>query len=193
MTTASKTKAEVATAAAESDTKAEGKVEKLELSEANTQLEWTGSKVTGKHDGSFKKLAGSVELVDGKLENGKVAVTIDMSSVEADHPKLTGHLKSGDFFEIDKHPEAKFVSTKVEKGGKDGATHTITGNLTLRGVTKSIRFPATIKSENGKLMVNSEFVINRKDFGVDYPGKPDDLIRDNVVLRLKLNVPRKAS
>ena len=68
-----------------------------------------------------------------------------------------------------------------------GSTHSITGNLTLHGVTKSIAFPAKVAiAENGGVTFDTEFAINRKDFGIVYPGKTDDLIRDEVVLRLNV-------
>lgn len=188
-----KVRAEVAEAAKSAEAPANATAEKLALTSSNTKLSWVGSKVTGKHEGSFKTLSGSVELTDGKAEAAKVSVEIDMASVDSDHPKLTGHLKSGDFFDVGTHPKSKFVSTKIAAGGKDGATHTITGNLTLRGQTKSVSFPAKVQLDKSKLHVGAEFVINRKDFGIAYPGKPDDLIRDDVVLKLEIDVPRSSN
>jgi polyisoprenoid-binding protein YceI len=70
-------------------------------------------------------------------------------------------------------------------------THTITGNFDLHGVKKSISFPATIQVAADSVSANAEFSINRKDFGINYPGKADDLIRDGVVIKLTLKVPRK--
>ena len=66
---------------------------------------------------------------------------------------------------------------------KDTSTHTVSGNLTIKGIKKSISFPATITSNNG-FQMTSEFSINRKDFNITYKGKPDDLIRDDVLLQL---------
>lgn len=193
--TEGKTKATVSSAVAvasapAADTAAAGKVEKLPLASGESKLTWVGSKVTGKHDGGFEKFTGTIELTDGKIEQGKVTVEIDMTSVTSDAEQLTGHLKNADFFEVEKFPTAKFESTSVKAGGKDGATHTITGNLTLRGETKSIEFPATINLAEKELTVKSEFSINRKDFGIVYTGKADDLIRDDVLIRLDLKVKR---
>ena len=91
-----------------------------------------------------------------------------------------------DFFASTEHPEAKFVSTEIRKGGEGGATHTVEGNLTLRGETKGISFPATITVDGGAVAVKSEFSINRKDFGMTYDGKADNLINDLVVIKLDL-------
>lgn len=149
---------------------------------------FTGSKVTGSHDGNFKSWNGSVELKDGKAAGGKLEFTVQADSVECDvgkandwTPKLVEHLKSPDFFDVAKFPTATFKSTAIKA---DGAAYKITGNLTLHGVTKGVEFPATIKIEGKDIKGDAEFTINRKDFGIAYAGKADDLIRDGVVLKV---------
>ena len=104
----------------------------------------------------------------------------------ADDPKLTDHLKTADFFDVAKYPQATFVSTEIKPGGEKGASHTITGNLNLHGATKSITFPATIAVSPDAINVDSTFSINRKDFGINYAGASDNLIRDEVVLKLQV-------
>ena len=167
--------------------------EKLVLSSDTSKLDWVGSKITGSHDGSFEKFSGSIVLADGKAEGGHIEVTIDTTSVQSDAAKLTKHLKKADFFDVEKHPKATFVSTTIAKGGADGATHTISGNLELNGVKKSISFPAKIAITDSAVTSTSEFSINRKDFGIVYKGKPDDLIRDDVVIKLDIKASRKKS
>jgi len=167
-----------------------GQPVKLALNAEKSKVQWVGSKVTGKHEGGFKTISGSVESKDGKIEGGQVTVEIDMTSIYSDSNRLTGHLQSDDFFAVEKFPKSTFQSTQVKKGGADGATHEVTGNLTLRGETKSITFPATIGLTADSLTVKAEFSINRKDFGIVYEGKKDDLIRDDVVIKLDLAVPR---
>ncbi len=159
----------------------------------SSKIEWTGSKVTGKHDGGFKVFRGDVKLVDGAPEKSSVFVDIDANSLFTDNDKLAGHLKSGDFFDVVNHPKASFTSTEVKKGGEKGASHTVTGNLTLRGVTKSITFPANVRTSASGVEVDAEFAINRKDFGLVYAGKPDDLIRDDVVIKLTVRANKKPS
>jgi polyisoprenoid-binding protein YceI len=95
---------------------------------------------------------------------------------------------SDEFFNVKEFPKATFASSEIKAGGEGEFSHTVVGNLTLHGETKKITFPATIKMEGDKVMVKSEFVINRKDFGMKYPGKPDDLIRDEVVIKLDLTL-----
>ena len=114
-----------------------------------------------------------------------------MASVFSDADGLTEHLKTGDFFEVSKFPKSSFKSTKIVADTAKGAdNYTVTGDLTMRGVTKSITFPAVIKVSDAEVTVNSEFSINRKDFGIIYAGKADDLIRDDVVIRFDLRSAR---
>jgi len=165
---------------------------RYEFDPSTSKVEWTGSKVTGKHDGGFKTFKGTVQLVDQTPEKSSVNVEIDTGSLYSDSDKLVSHLKSPDFFDVAKFPTATFASTEVKKGGDKGASHTVTGNLTLHGVTKSITFPATIKTSPGAVDVDAEFAINRKDFGLVYAGKPDDLIRDDVVIKLTIRSQKKS-
>lgn len=151
-----------------------------------------GSKVTGQHILLFKTWTGSLQLKDGKAEGGALKFDVDVASVVSDpdnrnpfSEKLDGHLKSGDFFDVEKSPKATFESDAITAGGL-GGTHTIKGRLTLRATTKEVTFPATIAAAGKDITGKAEFTINRKDFGLAYPGKPDDLIRDGVVLKIDL-------
>lgn len=190
-----KTKAVVSntnTAASSSPATKPANGEAVAITAENSKVEFTGSKVTGKHEGGFKNFAGTVDLVNGKPEESWVSFEIQMNSVFTDADGLTKHLQTGDFFDVEKFPKASFASTKIAPDQAKGAGYySVTGDFTLRGVTKSITFPAKITVDADKVSVESEFVINRKDFGVVYAGKPDDLIRDEVVIRLNLNPQRK--
>ena len=157
----------------------------------NSKIEFIGSKVTGSHNGSFQQFSGEINYA-GAPEKSRVTVTMDANSITADDPKLTQHLKTADFFDVAKFPQATFQSTEIKSGGSNGATHTITGNLTMHGVKKSVSFPATISVTADVASVDSNFSINRKDFGVSYAGAPDNLIRDDVVLKLTIRA-NKAS
>ena len=158
---------------------------------------FVGSKVTGSHTGDFKKWSGSVTLAGGKAEGGKLEFTVQTASVVADEgsrndwtPKLEEHLKGADFFDTAKFPTATFASTEIKAGGS-GGSHTVKGNLTLRGVTKVVSFPATIVVKGSDVSGKTEFSINRKDFGLVYAGKADDLIRDGVVLKIDVKASAK--
>ncbi len=173
-------------------TKMETKGTALPLTAENSKVEFTGSKVTGKHDGGFKVFTGTIDLVNAKPEESSVAVDIDVNSVFVDDEKLAGHLKSADFFDVEKFPKASFKSTKIVPDTAKGAgNYTVTGDFTLHGQTKAITFPAKITVNDAEVAVEAEFSINRKDFGIVYAGKADDLIRDDVVIRLNLKSSRK--
>ena len=167
------------------------KSETLAINPENSKVEFVGSKVTGRHDGGFKKFAGTIALVNGKPEDSTVSIDIDTASVFTDTNDLTKHLMTGDFFDVAKYPKASFKATKIAPDTEKGAGHyMVTGDLTLRGVTKSVTFPATITVVGDSVAVNAEFSINRKDFNILYTGKADDLIRDDVVIKLDLKAPR---
>jgi polyisoprenoid-binding protein YceI len=163
---------------------------KYAFSDADSKLEWTGAKVSAKHDGSFKTFHGTIEAPESNPEKAAVHVDIDAASISVEPPKLNGHLKSKDFFDVESFPKATFQSTQIKAGGDKGATHTVTGNFTLHGVTKAISFPATIKVAGERGDVDAEFVINRRDFGLVYPGKADDLIKDDVLIKLTIRAKK---
>lgn len=162
----------------------------LTLAPGDSKVEFTGAKVTGKHDGVFEKFSGWIALEGDKPEAAKVFVEIDMSSAKTDSEKLDGHLKSKDFFEVETYPKATFTSTEIKAGGEGGATHTITGNLSLHGVEKSVSFPAKITVAKDKVTAEAKFSINRKDFNIVYAGKADDLIKDDVLIKLTISAKR---
>ncbi|NNC87752.1 MAG: YceI family protein [Akkermansiaceae bacterium] len=149
----------------------------------NSKIGFVGSKVTGSHEGGFKEFTGHFTIADGKPVGTDHKVEINLRSTWADNPRLARHLKGPDFFDVPRHPMAVFDVTSIEK---IDTGYSVTGNLTLHGVTKSITFPATV-SQNGKVAkIKAEFDINRFDWGIAYPGKSDDLIRKEVVLKLDL-------
>lgn len=157
---------------------------KYAITAQNSKVDFIGSKVTGSHNGSFQKFSGEIDYA-GAPEKSRVSVTIDADSLTTDDANLTKHLKTADFFDVAKFPQATFVSTEIKPGGQN-ATHTVTGNLTLHGVTKAVTFPATISVTPDTANVDASFSINRKDFGISYAGAPDNLIRDDVVLKLTI-------
>jgi polyisoprenoid-binding protein YceI len=157
---------------------------------ANSKIDFVGSKVTGSHDGGFTNFVGELRVVGGKVADTGNRVVISTDSLWSDNPRLTGHLKNADFFNVPVYPTATFETVSVS----DGATNsTVVGNLTMHGITKQISFPATIKVADNQVSVNAEFSINRFDFDMKYAGRADDLIRKEVVLKLNVNAaPGKA-
>ncbi|MGB8224677.1 MAG: YceI family protein [Polyangiales bacterium] len=160
----------------------------LAINPSNSKIEFVGAKVTASHPCGFTDFAGKVDLGQ-PVETSRIEVTIQTASLYADKEKLTKHLKSPDFFDVAKFPTAMFRSTEIRA---EGEGHTITGDLTLHGVTKRISFPATLAVTDTHVSANAEFSINRQEFGIAYPGMPDDLIRDLVVVKLSLTLPRQS-
>ncbi len=170
----------VSSAKEESTTPAEGK---QFASTAESKIGFVGSKVTGSHEGGFEKFNATIFVQDGELVPNGTNVEIDMDSTWSDSNRLTGHLKNADFFDVPTFPKSTFKTTNIEKAA-DG--YNVTGNFTLHGVTKSITFPADIQISDSEVKVNAEFFIKRFDFDIKYPGKVDDLIRDEVVIKLDI-------
>ena len=123
--------------------------------------------------GEFDKVSGSVSLDDEHPEKSSVQVTIDVNSINTRNEQRDNHLKSADFFDAANHPQLTFESTKVQKAG---AGHfKVTGNLTMRGVTKSVVLDvegptAAIKNPWGKTVrgVSVSGKLNRKDWGLNW-------------------------
>ena len=149
-----------------------------------SKVEWVGSKLSGDHRGGFEKITGTAILsgVGERVKVEELHAEFDMRSLFSDHKKLTQHLLSPDFFDVESFPKSSFRMVGYEN-------KKMTGVLTLRGVQKEISFPCDLKMEAKRVSIKAEFTINRKDFGIIYPGRPDDLIRDEVLL--KLNVKYK--
>src|SRR6266849_8375749 len=167
---ANKPRATVANAAPESDSAKPANAETLVISPENSKVEFVAAKVTRSHNGSFKQFAGAIDLVRNSVEASRVTIDIQMNSVVTDEDALSRHLQTPDFFDVAKYPKATFTSTKIVPNNAGGSTHNVTGNFELHGVKKSITFPATIQVADS-VSVNAEFAINRKDFGLLYPGK----------------------
>jgi len=154
----------------------------------SSAIGFVGSKVTGSHEGGFEEFTGHFTVDDaGEVTGG--LITIDMESTWSDNDKLTDHLKNEDFFHVTEHPQSMFTVTSVEKADED---YKISGNLKLRGVEKNITFPATATKDGDTVMVKAEFDINRKDWGIVYSGKADDLIRDEVVITFDLTASKES-
>ena len=186
---ADKTKAVTGEATKVASPAAAAQGQKYLITPQNSKIEFVGSKVTGSHNGSFGDFSGQVDYA-GTPEQSSVRINIKADSLTTDTPDLTKHLKTADFFDVAKYPEATFVSTSIKAGGDKGASHTVTGNLTLHGVTKAVTFPATISVTPDVATVDSTFSVNRRDFGINFAGQANNLIRDDVVLKLTIRASK---
>jgi polyisoprenoid-binding protein YceI len=155
---------------------------------------FVGRKVIGSHDFEFKKWTGFTQLKNGGIAGGQIAFEIQTESVVADEnnrnqwtPKLEKHMKDPDFFDVKKYPTATFSSETISPLVDGGPNRFIvTGLLTIKGISKKVSFPATVTQANGAISAQAQVTINRQDFKIAYPGKPDNLIQDEVVLTIKV-------
>lgn len=155
-----------------------------------SKIEFVGAKVTRDHHGQFKAFDGSIDYA--AAQPSRISFDIDLNSVETDTEKLTGHLKSPDFFDVATYPKATFVSTSVTPapaGAPNGTTHVLKGTLDLHGTKKDIEIPVVAQQTAEGVHTTSEFTINRHDWGISYKGAADDLIKDNVLIKLDLWFP----
>jgi len=163
--------------------KADPGAQALRLVAESSSIEFVGAKVSGDHRGSFGTPNGSLTL-GGPDEIKTLSVQVATTELQIEPDGLNKHLRGEDFFDVDKYPKASFALASASK--KEGSTYEIVGDLELRGVTKRISFPGTIKFTAGKVDATASFKIKRKDFGIVYDGMADDVIKDDVLLDLKL-------
>ena len=136
-----------------------------------SSVTWTGSKVIGGgHTGTVDLASGTIVLDDGVLTGGTfaadmqtIAVT-DLSGSAAE--KLAGHLFSGDFFDTAEHPGATFAVTSVEPTGQ--GAYAVTGDLTIKGETHAVTFPATLSTEGDRIVASGTATVDRTKYGVRY-------------------------
>lgn len=135
----------------------------------NSSLNWKGYKPTGSHTGTITLASGNIAVKNNKLTGGSFVADMNTIKEAEGSAKLEGHLKSADFFDITTFPTAKFDITKTEV---KGAKIQVTGNMTIKGITKQITFPATLAVNKDNVTLTSDtFQINRADFNVKFKSK----------------------
>lgn len=167
-------------------------------------IEWQGEKPTGTHTGTIQVTDGKFMATDSTIQSG--TFVIDMKSIEVtdlegeEKANLEAHLmgtvegKEGDFFNVNKYPEAKFEVTGITEN--DGQSM-LQGNLTIKEETKNISFPVNI-SKDGETysIISEEFVIDRTDWNVNYGSKSvfdglgDQFINDDIQLKIDLKAKK---
>ena len=159
-----------------------------------SNIEWKGFKPTGSHYGTISNERGVLDLADGKIVGG--SFLIDMTSIavtdipadDEDNAKLTGHLTSADFFDVEKYASASLTVTGLED--VDGKM-TLSGNLSLKEVKNNITFTVTVSNENDVITLSSEaFTIDKTKWNVQYGSKSifdnlgDKFINDDIELKI---------
>jgi len=149
-----------------------------------SSIVWTAKKVTGQHTGIVKVAKGTL-VSDGKtFKSGAFDIdltsmtTTDLTGEYAD--KLIGHLKSDDFFSVEKNPTATLVVTSFKL--KTGNDYDVTGKLTIKGITSDITFPATIKTDGATVTADAVVKIDRTKYDIKYgSGKFFDNLGDKAI------------
>lgn len=174
------------------------------MDSASSKVEWLAKKVTGQHNGTLAIKSGELKTEGGKITSGSFILNmasikvVDITDAET-NAKLAGHLNSEDFFSTAKHPEAKFELISAEPIANAAAgspNYTIKGNLTLKGISKAISFPATITMDAEMIGALADFEIDRTEWDIRFgSGKffkdiGDKAINDN--FNVKLNLLAKA-
>ena len=171
-----------------------------------SRIRFTGHGVGKNHPGIFKLSSGTVAIAGEEITGGEFVINI--KSMELEHKggmfdkKLYPHLLSGDFFDVDKFETAKFIITKVEpykpksanKSIVDGANYNVSGNFTLKDVTKNITFPARIDLDDNSLKAKGNFDIDRRQWNMNYGNDKtlgDKFISETVNIELDLRAKKQ--
>ena len=159
-------------------------------------ISWSGEKITGKnHQGDIRFKSGSLNFANGQLSGG--SFKIDMSSIavsdikdEGSKAKLEGHLNSPDFFDTAKFPEASYTITEVI--ARENSSFEVKGDLTIKGITESVTSNILLTLNNNKIVGGGTMTFDRSKFDVRYGSGSffddlgDDLIKDNITIKLKV-------
>jgi polyisoprenoid-binding protein YceI len=174
---------------------------KYTLVTETSTLKWLGKKVGGQHNGKVGISGGSFDWAGGNITSGNFSIDFntivveDLPTTDENNAKLTGHLKSADFFDAANTPTGTFNITKVEAITTGEGTHKITGDLTMKGKTNAIEFPATITPTAEGANIKAKIVIDRTKWGVNFKSKTvyklaDKFINDEVELELDVNTKK---
>jgi polyisoprenoid-binding protein YceI len=173
---------------------------------ADSRIRFTGYGVGKNHPGKFRISSGKVAVSDNRITGGDFIINIRSLDVEEKgemfQKKLKPHLLSGDFFDAEKFGTAKFEITSVEpyKAGDkkdtslvEGANYYVSGNLTIKDVTKNVTFPARIELDQNTLKAKADFDIDRRQWQMNYGNDKtlgDKFISEKVNIELDMEGTR---
>jgi polyisoprenoid-binding protein YceI len=162
----------------------------LSVDVVSSKITWQGYKPAGSHIGTINLKSGSLEVKGDKIKGGSFSVDMSTIKESKENARVVKHLKSADFFEIETFPTSTFEITNSKK--KDGKT-IVTGDLTIKGITKEISFPVSMADDGNTLTLTSEtFQVNRAEFNVKFKSKSffndlkDNFIEDNFDLQVTI-------
>jgi polyisoprenoid-binding protein YceI len=163
-------------------------------------VEWRASRVTAEHYGTIGVKDGELYLVNDQLVGGNII--LDMTDIvvldlqdQGMNQKLTGHLKSDDFFSSESHPEGRFEMARITRNeNTDPAqpNYTISGNLTMKGITRGVSFPAWVNVDDNRLTARADFTLDRTEWDIRFrsgrffENLGDNLIHDDFTVKLDI-------
>ncbi|HZH73039.1 MAG TPA: YceI family protein [Mariniphaga sp.] len=156
-----------------------------EIDKSKSTIKWNGKKVTGEHYGTIGISNGHLQVENNNLKSG--VVEMDMNSIvvedlknESSNKKLTGHLKSDDFFSVENHPKARLeIKNAVKKAGNN---YTVTGDLTIKNITHPVTFDAVMNTGNEKLTAKGKVEVDRTLYDIKFrSGKFFSDLGDNLI------------
>lgn len=175
-----------------------GPVDKYVADVTSSEIIWKGYKVTGQHDGTVELKHGTLMFENNLLIGGEFV--IDMTTIKNSDmaggggaAKLEGHLKSDDFFSVANHPTTNLTITKVIPYGTAG-DYRVAGDLTIKGITKPIKFMTTVTNTGGVLTATADITIDRSEFDVRYGSGSffdnlgDKALHDDFDLNIKMTL-----
>jgi len=156
-----------------------------EIDKNESHVKWTGKKVAGQHYGTIDLKNGKLTLQDGIIKSG--IVEMDMNSIvnedltnAAINKKLVDHLRSDDFFSVDKYPVSTLIVKEVKAFNKD--EYIFLGDLTIKGITKPVTFKSTVRNQNGKITATGSMEVDRTLYNIKYgSGKFFASLGDNMI------------
>ncbi len=150
--------------------------------------------------GRFARYEVDASVDEANLENSSATVRIDVNSIDTREPQRDAHLRSPDFFDAEHYPQIVFVSKRIEKRG--GADYRITGDLTIKNVTREVSFNAEVNGPvkdpwgGTRAVLTAETKVNRKDFGLNWNAALEAggwLVGDDVKLSIDLELVKAAA
>jgi polyisoprenoid-binding protein YceI len=179
-------------ATTEAETVIEGALasEKYAVDPAASTIEWKGYKPTGSHNGTIGIENGVINTSNSGISSGSFLISMNSLKDAGNDAKLEGHLKSGDFFDVEKHPSAAFEITGVET--VEGKTM-LSGNLTIKDIKNNITFPVSVTNGSDSIILSSKtFSIDRTKWDIKFKSKTffdeleDKFINDDIEIKVKV-------
>jgi len=165
------------------------------VNKTESTVSWNAKKVTGEHYGKVPLQDAQLDYSNGKITGG--SFTMDMVNLTVEdiadansNKRLADHLRSDDFFSVEKFNTSTFKITEAKSS--NGKDYTIIGTLTIKGISNTVTFPATVSVEKGKIVANADITFDRTKYDIKYrsgnyfENLADKMIYDDVTLKVKL-------